>query len=287
MRSLRNFFLPIAILGMGIVLLLGGFARSGLATTGGDPLSPLPGTLEEILEQALRSNPEILVGQAKLREAQAELNQRRLSVTQQVVRLHFQRDEDQQLIQQKRKSLQRLQQMVTTGTISDEEVRAVSIEIAQAEGNLARVEADLRYAMGAGGSGEIDPAVHTDPWGQRYDFQTEVEPAPAPRPQVPESIAAILDGKRIQVEFHEQPLREVAQFLSQVSGLNFLLSPPVANDEIVLTLNLQGEVSLRQLFHAIADLTEVHFAVREYGILAVWAGEQPAGSPLIPESLED
>src|SRR3984957_10391985 len=44
--------------------------------------------LEEMLEQALRNNPDIKVAEAKLHEAEAELNRTRLAVTQKVATLY-------------------------------------------------------------------------------------------------------------------------------------------------------------------------------------------------------
>src|SRR5215831_18895608 len=45
-------------------------------------------TLEDLLSQALKDNPDIRVAEAKLHEADAELNRTRLQVMQKVVALH-------------------------------------------------------------------------------------------------------------------------------------------------------------------------------------------------------
>src|SRR5438874_1867865 len=52
-----------------------------------DQKAPAKSKLEEMLEQALLHNPDIRVAEAKLREAEAELNRARLLVTQKVVTL--------------------------------------------------------------------------------------------------------------------------------------------------------------------------------------------------------
>src|SRR5436309_9636032 len=43
-----------------------------------EPTKKAPATLEELLAQALKANPDIRVAEAKLREAEAELNRTRL-----------------------------------------------------------------------------------------------------------------------------------------------------------------------------------------------------------------
>src|SRR5271166_4465956 len=72
-----------------LALLLGGPA---LAQEGGAPPNPKkpaeekkPSALEELIAQALRDNPDVRVAEAKVREAEAELNRARLQAIQKVV----------------------------------------------------------------------------------------------------------------------------------------------------------------------------------------------------------
>src|SRR5206468_7820042 len=56
----------------------------------GQPAKPAQAaepTLEEMLTNALKDNPDIRVAEAKVREAEAELNRTRLQVTQKIVAL--------------------------------------------------------------------------------------------------------------------------------------------------------------------------------------------------------
>src|SRR5262249_59137832 len=52
------------------------------------PPSPAKSKLEEMLEQALKANPDLRVAAAKVQEAEAELNRTRLEVTRKVVTLY-------------------------------------------------------------------------------------------------------------------------------------------------------------------------------------------------------
>jgi hypothetical protein len=70
-------------------LLLGGMAMGPAGRAEDDPKKPAeekkPSALEELIAQALRDNPDVRVGEAKVQEAEAELNRARLQVIQKVV----------------------------------------------------------------------------------------------------------------------------------------------------------------------------------------------------------
>src|SRR5260370_14019953 len=53
---------------------------------------PAEPTLEDMLNKALKDNPDIKVAEAKVREADAELNRVRLQVTQKVLTFHHTRE---------------------------------------------------------------------------------------------------------------------------------------------------------------------------------------------------
>lgn len=278
MSRVRNATIAlIALLALTLAL-----ARSGLATGDADPLAPLPGTLDEMLASALARNPEILVEEARVREAQASLNQARLAVTQRVVQLHFEREEQERVLAQQGKELERHRVLFNAGTASEGEIRQAEILFAQSEGALARIEAQIRYAMGHGGSlpdsGLLaDPrpgAVRETAVEEDFDF-----PEPAP---IPDPVARILDGIQVQVEYTDIPLKEVCAQLTELSGLDILLGPSLRDEDLMVTLRLRGKVSLRKTLHALADFTDVRFIVREWGLLVVWNGEVPEAAPVIP-----
>lgn len=276
MRTLPNSTLPTLTLIAGAALVLCSLGASGHATTTDDALGKLPGALDALLERALESNPEILIQRARLREAQAQLNQARLQVTQEVVRLHFRRQEQKKVIEQRSRDLQQVDQLYQAGNVQEAEVRSINIALSQAEGELAAIEADLRYVTGAGGASGFE--FGNDPEQKKQEPAEEEKPAP----EIPESIASVIDSRTMKVSFQEEPLEQVLDYLAQTSGLNFLVSPDLVDEGITLTLEFTQPVTLRQLFHAITDVIDVSFAVREYGILAVHRGDHPDGSAVIP-----
>src|SRR5262245_9717593 len=82
MRRIPGEFLALALL-----------AAAAAAFAQGQPEKPAPAkdqplekmTLEEMLTQALKNNPDLRVAEAKLREAEAELHRTRLGVVQKVI----------------------------------------------------------------------------------------------------------------------------------------------------------------------------------------------------------
>jgi hypothetical protein len=111
------------------------------------PLTPAP--LEDLLAQALRDNPDIRVAESKVREAEAELNRARLAVTQKVVAHQRDLAEQQALIDLANAKLARLRQLHKTGNLSAHELEAAEANLQKAKADLARVEADLNFLLGA------------------------------------------------------------------------------------------------------------------------------------------
>ncbi len=96
----------------------------------------LPETLSGMIGLALRSNPDISLAVARLREAEAELNQARLRVTQEVVTTHQQYE-----ISGSR--LKRAQTLFESGQADQDTM----LERKQEQ---VRLEAKLRYLVGVG-----------------------------------------------------------------------------------------------------------------------------------------
>src|SRR5438067_4305731 len=81
--------------------------------------APEKPTLEDILAAALRHNPDIRVAEAKLREAEAELNRVRLSVIQKMTRLHQELQHARAEADQAEKNLARLQELKKKGYVAN------------------------------------------------------------------------------------------------------------------------------------------------------------------------
>src|ERR1700676_3908905 len=73
--------------------------------------APPKSKLEEMLQQAMRNNPDIRVAEAKMAEAEAELNRTRLVVMQKVVLYNAKLDDAKMKVEFAQKSVARLQRL--------------------------------------------------------------------------------------------------------------------------------------------------------------------------------
>ena len=266
--------IPLLLLCLGVgTLFLGGSPTDAKTMT--SQLEPIPTQLEELIERALLGNPEILLKDAELRESIAALNQSRLAVTQQVVRLHFLRREQREVVRAQKEKLNERRAEQKGGLVTMTSVRDATIELAQAEGALARTEADLRYSIGVSGAeGRGTDARALDLIMSRTALQSlpDEEDTPLPMKPVPSALQAKLKGPFAEVAFDDLPMTEAIAFITQLSGVNFLIPPDLKSDleENTISLTLQGEVSLENTLRAMADMADLMFVYRDYGFLVMW-----------------
>jgi hypothetical protein len=119
-------------------------------------------TLEEMLNKALKDNPDIRVAEAKVREADAELNRTRLQVTQKVLVFHHSRESQKAIIRVAEEDLQRIQKLEANKAVSQEEVKQAQQRLSASKAKLAEIEAEMPYLLGqqqrlAVGSATISP----------------------------------------------------------------------------------------------------------------------------------
>jgi len=111
----------------------------------GKPAEP---TLEEMLNKALKDNPDIRVAEAKVREADAELNRTRLQVTQKVLAFHHSRESQKAIIKVAEEDLQRIQRLEASKAVSQEDVKQAQQRLSASKAKLAEIEAEMPYLLG-------------------------------------------------------------------------------------------------------------------------------------------
>lgn len=131
---------------------------------GQDPSSgKIPASLEEILAVALRSNGEVMLAEADLVRMDTRLNRTRLEVVEEVTVTYQTARVNKIAIDHARMIFQRMVERVNQGIVSkDEELIALQAKM-EAEAELARVEAHVRYLLGLGGTLHSGKAKKTDP----------------------------------------------------------------------------------------------------------------------------
>jgi hypothetical protein len=107
-----------------------------------------PQSLEDTLSQVLHQNPDIRVAEAKLREAEAELQRVRLQVMQKAITLYHSLESERAAVRQAEEKLTWSKRMASKGFESDQSVKAAAAALAQAKSKLAAMEAELPALLG-------------------------------------------------------------------------------------------------------------------------------------------
>src|SRR5438552_2394915 len=149
MRKVMIEALALAVLLAGVTL-VDAQPKPPASSPAADEKKPEPkkSALGELLEQALRNNPDIHVAEAKLREAEAELNRTRLLVAQKVVALHANLEAARATVAVGEARLRRMQDLIKTGVGGREDLETATVALQQAKADLAKLEAESPYLTG-------------------------------------------------------------------------------------------------------------------------------------------
>ncbi len=226
-------------------------------------LPAIPDSLDEMLAVALRSNPEILQAEAKVQQAEARLNQARLKAAQEVATAFHERMKQRDLLAAQEEQLAAVKSRVETGTSPQLELHQALAQNSESRAQVAQGEAQLRYLIGLGGSLTLRDG--------RAALRTPRAEAPR-QPEIPEKMRNLLE-KRVSLTLGAMSLREVCSVLKDAFGKQSLivdemsLGPSghvIPGTSSLLELK---EVPLRTALFAIADLHQVVFVFRDYGVL--------------------
>jgi outer membrane protein TolC len=113
-----------------------------------DKEAPAKSQLEQMLEIALKSNPDLRVADAKAREADAELSRARLAVTRKVVLLYNNLETARANVNVAEKLAKRLRAMSGSGGVAAQDLDEAEAKLVQAKAELAKLEAEIPYLLG-------------------------------------------------------------------------------------------------------------------------------------------
>jgi hypothetical protein len=105
-------------------------------------------SLENLIAQALKNNPDIRVAESKVREADAELNRVRFQVSQKVAVLNAEITGTKQIYAEAMNKLKTAERLLQTKSIAMEEYRSAVLTRDKFKAELARLEAELHYLLG-------------------------------------------------------------------------------------------------------------------------------------------
>jgi hypothetical protein len=109
---------------------------------------PAAPALDDLLDQALRNNPDVRVAEAKVREAEAELNRVRLQVSQRVVTLHHSLASQRTMVENATQTYSSAEKLYRTNSINQGELRAAQSTLEAEKAKLATLEAELATVVG-------------------------------------------------------------------------------------------------------------------------------------------
>lgn len=250
----------------------------------------IPDTLAEALARALHNSPAILVADAEVRRAQAELNEVRQSVVHDltlafkrrarimgIAMTHRTAGDHQAMLEDEAKILY----LLGIAAESPAAMYLKSTRPTNKPGPMSgKPDGDDMSAMGMmGGPPGAMPAMGMMPGSPRAMMSMMGGPSPSPaagsKPfeDLPENVRNFLN-KSIDLDFKEQPLQDVLAYIKENAGgdIDFMIQHPEeleGSDErppALVTLSVKG-VTVAAALQALADLNGWAFIFRDYGIL--------------------
>jgi len=248
-------------------------------------LGAIPDDLDVLLERALRANPDVLLAEAKLRQAQTVLNQQRMQVIQRVVSVYYQRKTHRQVSEQLRRRLAAAEQQHRAGTTTDASVAEAVVEVSQAEASLALAESELRYAIGLGSVASLPE--------ERPMPRTVAPEADAPEPRRPalsDELARQL-ATRLPAAFADTTLSDIVEWLrASTPDVVYVIDPCVDAGELIASITFGSAVPIATVWSALYDSFggAICLVARDYGFLVttperaerIWAATLPPNLPL-------
>lgn len=216
--------------------------------------------IDKMLEAALEANPDLLLAEAKVREAEAELQRARLEVTRQVVALfHKKASIDERLAESKR-IYEEAKMRHAAGVSTSQDVSQAMLSYMKTKEEHARIDAEANYLLGAA---QVKVARRKVPVG----VGTAVKTAP----RIPGVMAAILQ-KQVDVNLGTS-LKQAMDGFATEAGCTFVIHPDVGDHleerPAAASLRVSGPLSLKAALTLYADMLDLVFVVRDYGIHVV------------------
>jgi hypothetical protein len=249
-------------------------------------------TLDELLAKALKDNPDVRVAEAKVREAEAELNRTRLQMLQKVAKLHQEIALARQIVESESRQFEAAKELRKIGAASPEEMAKAELSAQRAKADLAKLETELPYLVGKQ-PGAAPTMTGTPTFGDTMNgpFGSSMGmpmggmmPGGSATKPVPTNLAdkvrAALDTP-IKGEFRDSQPREIVEWLStNLKGINVHLSAKVPN--IKVSLKLTESIPVGAALQWLEDEFGWRCVLRDYGVVITERDAVPPGAtPLL------
>ncbi len=235
-----------------------GFGRAGTTSA---VLRNLP-NLDDLLSRALNNHPEIVAARAKFALAEAELRNKQIEVSQQIVSLRDELKKKQYKVELLKQQLETLRGSAQAGDLpADRKAIAddLSQEIIEAQAKADQAKKGLEALVDA-----PTAAATAQPPQEKAERQM-------PSGEIAARIRTLAE-KSLSLDFNDAPLLEVANHLSDTVGIKFAVQVPALDQQ-----GLSGDMPIAVHFKnihlaaAIQALQDAYpnleFVARDYGIL--------------------
>jgi hypothetical protein len=281
----------------------------GMGTGGAAKKAPEPGSLEDLLEKGLRHNADIHAAEAKVREAEAELNRVRHQVVAKVVSVRNDLDAARRMLGH----LERINRTVATiaakGNASQQELEAAAMSLEKQRAEVVRLDAELEamtgtwqkrvaslafapdgqrlYSMMADGAVRVwDPSTGREMGAYSSDAKPRWLTGRLTTVQQPmaDRLKAALDKTvKISESPEELPLREALDYLFKRAAIDVPVRFLGKLDDKAVGL-MKGELPVGAWLQAFEDaVPDARFVVRDYGILVTTRERAPEGSMTVSQ----
>jgi len=286
---------------LAILLLAAGLAfgqQPAKKETPKEPAKPVPGSLEDTLEKSLRNSADIKAAEAKVRDAEAELNRVRSQVLTKATTLHSDLNLAKRLLTFLEADYKEHERLFKIQGISQNQLIAAQAPLEKQRGEIEKLEAELKSLRGEFAITILTHAAF-DSTGQYlytqsinealriWDVQTgkllqdryDTGKAAAVQTPMAERVRKLLD-QEVQWMAPEVTvdvaLDKVLKAAKSDIPYRILLGQDFANLERV---NMEGKLSVGAWLQAIEDTDpKIRIVVREYGFLLTLKDRVPMGA---------
>lgn len=250
---------------------------------------PEQGALEEMYERALRNNADIRVAEAKLREADAELNRIRQQVLHKIFKIHHEIDAAKALVDEYKARYDREVFLFEKGAdISPAEVGAAKATLEKSKADYKTLEAQLPYLLGQSVSDKLPAATHDDAMRELVALALSRVNSGAP-PSVPQKLAEAIRkalDTPVKAKFKDVPVAEAIANLKSAAAIDvnihFNLRDRNLQDKAV-NADFSAPVPLGAALQWFEDQFGWRFVLRSYGIVICDGDNVPPGALLLQD----
>ncbi|MBO0699233.1 MAG: hypothetical protein J2P46_12625 [Zavarzinella sp.] len=265
-----------------------------------EPPKPAPGSLEDTLDKALRNSADIKAAEAKVRDAEAELNRVRHQVLTRATALHTDLNLARRMLEVAESALAETDQLVKTGAANREQILAARAVVEKHRGEIEKLEVELKALRGEFalkhlplvGAAAFSPdgrLLAVDGQVRVWDAAsgkllgealalTQPKAAPAVPGSMAERVGKLLD-KEVELQLGGQNIADAVRDLMALASNPAIPVRDTLPEKHPVDSSLSGKLPVGAWLQAIEDSApNVTIVVREYGLLVTPKDRVPAGA---------